>query len=369
MELEREDINDGATVRFRIDGDLNVDHAQVLHEALEEITDRAGLESIVVDFSGLDDLDSAGVAVLSLWSHRCARAGQTLRVDNASPAQAEVLDLVPSHTGDFTKRHRPGLFESMGELVAYLWRETKRYYDTLTDSVIAFLGLFRGRFPPKNSVTEQSTLIGVDALPIVGLLSFLLGLIIAFQSAYQLRQFGANIYVADLVVISMVREFGPMMAGIMLAGRSGSAIAAELSTMRVQEEIDALRTMGIDPSRYLILPRLLAITIVMPLLTVMANLLGTFGGYLIGTMYLDLSTSSYINQTLQAVTLSDLFQGLSKSVIFAWIIGTIACYAGFNARGGASEVGRATTKAVVASIFMIIVADSIVTTTMTLLEG
>src|SRR5699024_10777157 len=126
------------------------------------------------------------------------------------------------------------------------------YYDTLTDAVFAFLGVFRGRFAPKNAITEQSVAIGVDAFGIIALLSLLLGLIMAFQSAYQLRQFGANIYVANLAVISMVREFGPMMTGIMLAGRSGSAIAAELATMTVQEEVDALKTMGIDPSRYLI---------------------------------------------------------------------------------------------------------------------
>lgn len=369
MEITREDIDGGRTVRLRPRGELNVNHAEDLHGQFERLCRESGVERVVVDFSEVRELDSAGIAVVSLGSYRLGEAGRKLVTENLSDEQRDALDLMPQFTGELAEKYVPSFFESVGEAGLSGWKELQHYYDTFTDAVFAFVDLFKGRFPPRNSVTEQSVAIGVNAFPIIGLLSLLLGLIMAFQSAYQLRQFGANIYVANLVVISMVREFGPMMTGIMLAGRSGSAIAAELATMKVQEEIDALRTMGINPARYLILPRMIAITIVTPALALMSDIIGVFGGFLIGTLYLDLSVDSYINQTLIAVTLGDVMNGLAKSVVFAWIIGTIACYSGINVRGGASGVGRATTRAVVSSIFMIIVADSIFTTVTTLMGG
>jgi phospholipid/cholesterol/gamma-HCH transport system permease protein len=367
MELIREEIEGGRIVRLKPRGDFDVDHAEELHATLERLLEESGVERVVVDFAEVDKLDSAGIAVMSLASYRFGEVGKVLRVDSASDEQREALDLMPQFNGELAEKYRPSFFESVGDAGLDGWEELKNYYDTLTDAIFSFVHLFRGKFPPKNSITEQAVAIGVNAFPIIGLLSLLLGLIMAFQSAYQLKQFGANIYVANLVVISMVREFGPMMTGIMLAGRSGSAIAAELATMKVQEEIDALRTMGISPSRYLILPRMIAITFVTPALVLMSDIIGVFGGFLIGTMYLGLSPESYINQTLIAVNLGDVLNGLSKSLIFAWIIGTIACYSGINVQGGASGVGRATTRAVVSSIFMIIVADSIFTTLTTLL--
>ncbi len=369
MELTREDIDGGRKVRLHLRGDLDVDHAETLHEQLEALREETGVDQVVVDFAEVGLIDSAGIAVLSLGSYRLGEVDRTLRVEHLTEEQHDALSLMPRFTGELAQPHIPSFFESVGETGLSAGRQFQDYYDTLTDTVFAFLDVFRGRLPPRNSVTEQSVTIGVDAFPIIALLSLLLGLIMAFQSAYQLRQFGANIYVANLVVISMVREFGPMMTGIMLAGRSGSAIAAELATMKVQEEIDALRTMGISPSQYLILPRMIAISMVGPALTLMSDLIGVFGGFLIGTLYLDLSVDAYMNQTLQSVTIGDVFNGLAKSLAFAWIIGTISCFSGVHVEGGASGVGKATTRAVVASIFMIIVADSLFTTLTTLLGG
>jgi phospholipid/cholesterol/gamma-HCH transport system permease protein len=220
--------------------------------------------------------------------------------------------------------------------------------------------------PPPGATSTQAIRIGVDALPIVSLIAFLLGLIMAFQAAFQLRQFGANIFVANLVGISVVRELGPLMTAIVVAGRSGSAIAAELGTMVVGEEIDALRTMGINEIRFLVVPRVYAITITQPSLTLYANAVGVFGGFLIGVLYLDLSAAAYIQQTISALTLGDLAQGLSKSGVFAWVIVLIGCHCGLRITGGAEGVGRATTTSVVASIFSIIAVDSIFTTLSTL---
>ncbi|MCB9545220.1 MAG: ABC transporter permease [Myxococcales bacterium] len=209
------------------------------------------------------------------------------------------------------------------------------------------------------AITQQAIDIGSRALGIVGLITFLVGLTVAFQSAYQLQQFGAAIYVANLTGVSMVREMAPLMCAILVAGRSGSSIAAEIATMKVSEEVDALTVMGLDPMQFLAVPRLIAITCMVPLLTALADLLGILGGFLVGVFYLDIAGEAFINQMLSSMVPWDLVSGLIKSVVFAWGIGLIGLYYGFKVRGGASEVGRMTTASVVASIFYIIVADCV----------
>ncbi len=200
---------------------------------------------------------------------------------------------------------------------------------------------------------------GVNALPIVALISFLLGLVIAFMSSLQLQQFGANIYVASLVSIAMVSELGPIMTAIVVAGRSGSAFAAEIGTMRISEEIDALFLMGFAPTLFLVVPRITAAIIVVPLLTLFSDIFAVFGGLVVGVFLLDLTMSAYIAQTLKALSLFEVLWGLSKSVVFAAMIGWIGCLRGFQTRGGADAVGNAATSAVVTSIFFIILVDSI----------
>lgn len=200
---------------------------------------------------------------------------------------------------------------------------------------------------------------GVDALPIVGLISFLLGLIMAFVSSIQLEQFGASIYVASLVALAMVSELGPIMTAIVVAGRSGSAFAAEIGTMRINDEVDALFTMGISPTLFLVVPRIVAAVIVVPLLTLFADLFAIFGGLVISVTLLDLTISTYISQTIKSLDLFEFSWGLMKSVVFAGLIAWIGCLRGFQVRGGASEVGNAATSAVVSGIFLIILFDSI----------
>jgi len=202
-------------------------------------------------------------------------------------------------------------------------------------------------------------LVGVQALPIVGLISFLLGLIMAFMSSVQLKQFGANIYVASLVSLSMTRELGPIMTAIIVAGRSSSAFAAEIGSMKISEEIDALFTMGINPHQYLVLPRVIAAFLMVPLLTLFSDVFAIAGGLVVGTSMLGLTVDGYLNQTLKTLSLFDVFWGLFKSGIFALFLAWIGCLRGFQVREGADDVGRATTSAVVTSIFMIIFLDSI----------
>ncbi len=210
-----------------------------------------------------------------------------------------------------------------------------------------------------NDMIFQMEKTGVNALPIVGMISFLLGLIMAFMSSIQLKQFGANIYVASLVALAMISELGPIMTAIIVSGRSGSAFAAEIATMKVSEEIDALFTMGFDPVIFLTIPRLFAAIIVVPILTVLSNLFAITGGLVIGVTMLNLTTGSYISQSVEAITLFEILWGLFKSIVFAVLIAWTGCLRGFQARGGASAVGNAATSAVVSSIFLIILFDSV----------
>ena len=201
--------------------------------------------------------------------------------------------------------------------------------------------------------------VGVEGLPIISLIALLLGLILAFMSSLQLKQFGANIYVASLLAISMVRELGPIMTAILVAGRSGSAFAAEIGTMKVNEEVDALTVMGMEPMYFLALPKVIASIAVVPLLTIYADLLGIIGGLIVGITMLDLTVYSYIQETKWILTVFDFTSSFVKSLVFAFVVSVIGCQRGFQVRGGAAAVGTATTSAVVAAIFLIIVVDSV----------
>jgi len=211
------------------------------------------------------------------------------------------------------------------------------------------------------ATTRQMVRIGVDSIPIVFLIAGAMGMIVALQAAIQLRRVGATIYVADLVGVSLTRELGPLMTAIIIAGRSGSAIAAELGTMKVAEEVDALTAMGLDPVEFLVLPRLLAMGIMLPCLTVLADVVGMLGGAVVASVSLGIPMNLYVEQTLRALLLKDIFSGLIKSWVFAGIIAGVGCYQGFRVEGGAEGVGRRTTASVVAAIFLIIAADLIFT--------
>jgi phospholipid/cholesterol/gamma-HCH transport system permease protein len=224
-----------------------------------------------------------------------------------------------------------------------------------------FVGPFKGKGINWQNTFDQTVKIGVDSLPIVSLIAFFVGLIIAMQSAYQLKQFGATIYVANLVAVSLIRELAPLLTAIIVTGRSGSAITAEIGTMKVSEEIDALETMGLNPVKYLVVPRAAAMMIMLPCLTVIADFIGIFGGYVISMISLNVTSVRYINQTISALVFSDLASGLVKSFFFAIIIVINGCYQGFMVEGGAEGVGKSTTRSVVVSIFLIITADVLFT--------
>ncbi len=252
----------------------------------------------------------------------------------------------------------PGFLDRIGErayadvsaIMSFLYLAS----DLTWASVVA---LVRRRGIRPGTFIEQATLVGADGVAIVAVIMFLIGGVSTLQAAAQLRQFGANVLVADLLAIGITRELGPLMAAIMVAGRSGSSFAAEISTMKFTEELDALRTMALNPLHFVAVPKMWAMLLTVPLLTVMANFVGLAGGTVTGVLSLDISPATFINRVQNALLLKDILTGLVKSFSFAWIITIVSVHRGLQFRGGAAGVGRATTAAVVSAIFAIIVLD------------
>jgi phospholipid/cholesterol/gamma-HCH transport system permease protein len=339
-----------------IEGSLTHKTIPALRKEIKKFRRKTKVNTL--DLGGLRYIDSTGVIFVDWLTDKRFPGATIIHADDKTQRALETfssrkIDILPPPP-------QPGLLEMLGGLLVSAW-ETIRDLLYLTSEIIlwSFYGIFSSKGRRKGSVIQQMYLIGSNAVGIVGLLSIVLGLIIALQSAAQLRQYGAGIYVADLIAISMVREMGPMMTAIIIAGRSGSSFAAEISTMKVTEELDALRMMALNPVRYVVAPKFLAITICMPLLVMLSIVLGIVGGFIIGLTYLDLSLTSYFNQTINILKAKDLIIGLSKSIFFAWVIVIIGSYFGFKAEGGAEGVGKVTTSAVVASIFAVIVFNAV----------
>ena len=279
-------------------------------------------------------------------------------------AHDNVKEMIHLYRGDVAparrkKRKAESALAQVGAATIHFFKEIQQVLAFLGDTVLSALGLLR---EPKTGnwkdVWPTMERAGADAVPIVILINFLVGFVMAFQAAFQLKQFGANIYVADLVGLSITRELGPLMTAIILCGRSGAAFAAELGSMKVSEEIDALRTMGFGPIRYLVLPRALALMLVMPVLTLLGDLVGVLGGMVVGMTTLDLTLSGYLSETRKALMPWDVLSGAIKSVVFALAIVLIACQQGFATTGGAEGVGKRTTASVVTTLFALIIIDA-----------
>jgi phospholipid/cholesterol/gamma-HCH transport system permease protein len=257
----------------------------------------------------------------------------------------------------------------MTDVLAFFGRNTLgfiRYMGGLYDlsakaSYWAFVAPFKGRPVKWTNAIHQMVAVGVDSIPIVSLISLFIGIVLGLQGAYQLAKFGATYFVTALVGVSMTRELGPLMTAIIIAGRSGSAFAAELGTMQVSEEIDALEAMGLNSVRYLVVPKYLAMLIMMPCLTLISDLAGILGGAAFEMAQLDKTLPLCLSATRDALEMHDITTGLIKSVVFGLIITTIGCKEGFSVKGGAEGVGEATTSSVVISIFLIIFADVVFT--------
>ena len=321
--------------------------------------------AIAFNATDVTDWDSALLIFLGRVSELSSKQGINIDKTGLPHGTGKLLDLaaaVPEKEGARKKSRKETFLFRVGTEAMDFYRSSGETLGFVGETFTAFTRFLGGKARFRRSdLTRIIQDCGIDALPIVSLISLLVGLILAFVGAVQLTMFGAQIYVANLVGIAMVRVMGAVMAGIIMAGRTGAAFAAQLGTMQVNEEIDAFKTMGISPMEFLVLPRLLGLTLMMPLLCLYADLMGILGGFIVGVGMLDLNAVEYYHQTKTAVTLNDLWIGLVQSAVFGILVALAGCLRGMQCGRSASAVGNATTSAVVTGIVAIIVATAIIT--------
>ncbi|MEE4162643.1 MAG: ABC transporter permease, partial [Woeseiaceae bacterium] len=269
---------------------------------------------------------------------------------------------VPEREGARRRQREASFLETVGDATLRTWQAGLALLTFTGEIVLSFGRMLRGKATYlRSDLAQYVQEAGAEALPIVSLISFLIGMIFAFVGVMQLRDFGAGIYTADLVAIAMVREMAPIMTAILMAGRTGAAYAAQIGTMKVNEEIDALTTLGLDPVDFLVTPRVIALVVMMPLLTMYASLMGILGGTMVGLSMLNASLLQYVTQTVDSVDLSDLFGGLFKSIVYGSLVALAGCQQGMACGNSAMAVGQSTTRAVVTGIVLIVVSASALT--------
>jgi phospholipid/cholesterol/gamma-HCH transport system permease protein len=325
---------------------------------------RAG-HDVHFDCTGLARLDSLGVAFFTTLHIEAEADGCKLVLHGLREGPGAALDTATADTDarDAAAREagqKPGFFEGVGASAYVLLREWKDIALLLSESLYhSTIGWGKPKTMLRGEAVTQMIRLGSTALPIVLLLSVLIGFTLALQSGLQLAKYGAAIFLADGIGISMITEIGPLMTAVILAGRSGSAITAELATMTVQEEVAALQTMAANPLQFLVLPRFWALTVTQPLLTVASALSGIFSGMIVALLFFNIAPQAFLNQLQGSIEIKYVLQMLVKSVTFAWLIVLIATVKGLGVRGGADAVGRAATACVVTCIFAIVLADAL----------
>ncbi len=359
--------NDGSgALILSLSGDwLLANELPVPTKVLDECRTSPEIRSISFDSLQLGSWDSALLTFLLSLIDQCTELDVSVNREGLPSGVIRLLALattVPERKDARRSASREPYFARVGGAAVDVWCSLLALLDFLGEITTAFWLLLSGKTRFRRSeflliIQECSA----DALPIVSLISLLVGLILAYVGAIQLRMFGAQIYVADLVGVGMVRAMGAIMTGIIIAGRTGAAFAARIGTMQVNEEIDALRTTGVSPIEFLVLPRVLALALMMPLLCLYADLMGILGGLIVGVFVLDLNVLEYYTETIKAVGLVNVWIGLFSGLVYGILVSVAGCLRGMQCGRSASAVGDATTSAVVTSIVSIVVATSIIT--------
>ena len=356
-------MEEGSALILRLQGRITLGDAESLLTRMDDTVAEGNPPSVRIDLSGVSYMDGAGVLTLLRLEDSVRKRGIPFTLVRVPKEIRGIMGLIDREGLTRSPLHPEsgpvGVVERLGSASVRMSEDFTAMMAFLGDLVAAVIHLLRRPSEVRwEDVSFYVRRVGAEGLPIVGLISILIGLIIAFMSSLQLKQFGANIYVASLVAVAIVRELGPIMTAILVAGRTASAFAAEIGTMRVNDEVDALVTMGFDPIRFLVVPKLIATVIVLPLLTVYADLFGILGGMIVGITGLDLTAYTYLQESQRSVTVFFLNASLVKAVVFAFIIAWIGCQRGFQVRGGVEAVGAATTSAVVTAILLIVIVDS-----------
>lgn len=347
--------------RLEVEGDIRID-------ALEDL-DRTQLRNSAravsaIDIARLDRIDTAGAWVLVDLQQHASAGGKEVTIEGASAAQAQLLDVVRRNMpppdaappGNPTLTDRLDLF---GQVVVRTAHTALELVSFLGQVIAVFAGLLiRSRRLRLTSLVHHCQEVGLNAVPIVALMAFLIGVVLAFQGAAQLRQFGAEVFVVDLIAISVLRELGILLTAIIVAGRSGSAFTAAIGSMKMREEIDAMRTLGLDPVAILVVPRVLALMVMLPALGFIADISGLLGGAVMSWIELGVSPAVFQSRLVSNTDVWHFGVGMIKAPFFALIIGIIGCYEGMKVGGDAESLGRLTSTSVVLSIFMVIVVDA-----------
>jgi phospholipid/cholesterol/gamma-HCH transport system permease protein len=376
MQLTKEDITEacelsfdrpaGDTLLIRLQGSWTI--GQKLPsggEVQSQVESDPAIKQITFDARKLSGWDSGLLSFLAKIINQCSTKNITVNQERLPEGIRKLLQLafaVPERKGARKETIREPRLARIGASTIAAGQASIDTLSFIGEAFLAVLKFFVGKARYQRSdlmLTIQQC--GAQALPIVSLISLLVGLILAFIGAVQLMMFGAQIFVADLVAIAMVRVMGAVMVGVIMAGRTGAAFAAQIGTMQVNEEIDALQTLGISPMEFLVLPRMLALILMMPLLCIYADLMGILGGFIVGVGMLDISSTQYINQTIKALNLYHFSIGLLHALVFGVLVALAGCLRGIQCGRSASAVGQATTSAVVTSIVAIVLATAIIT--------
>lgn len=355
----------GNVLELILSGQWNLGQNLPSTEGVLHHLESSAVEQIIFNSQNIAGWDSGLLTFVKRLRKQTEEKAIALDISGLPLGAQQLLALaaaVPEKKDARTAEKRPPFLTILGEETVELYRSTGKLLDFVGAASLALIHFIRGKATfRKTDLMLMLETCGGQALPIVSLISFLVGLILAFVGAIQLKLFGAEIYVADLVGIAMVRLMAAIMTGIVMAGRTGGAFAAQLGTMQVNQEIDALRTMGIAPMEFLVLPRMLALMIMMPLLCLYANIMGIFGGMVVGVYMLDIGFIQYFNETVKAVRFWDLGIGLFSGFLFGVIVALAGCMRGMECGRSASAVGDAATSAVVTAIVGIIITTAMIT--------
>ncbi len=353
-------LDQGNIKIIQIGGRLDYEGVAGIWEKVMHLADSCGMDKLVLDLKGVDLMDMAGAGLLTELQVRRGKKAAFLEIHDLSKEFRPLLEMfAPTDFVDTKERESFSLSEEVGRNAYAIWLDIVDLVSFVGEMGVALvLALLNPRSIRWKDFFTICETAGVNALPIVALIGFLMGLIMAFQSAVPLQRFGADIWVANLLTISMVRELGPLVTAILLAGRSGSSFAAEIGTMTVNEEVDALNTMGLDPVRFLAVPRVLGAMVMTPILSIFFVVFALVGGSIV-VMQFGYPFVTYVLRVESALRMGDLWGGLFKALVFSLLVAGIGCHRGLRTGHGASAVGSSTTSAVVTGLVLIAVSDGI----------
>jgi phospholipid/cholesterol/gamma-HCH transport system permease protein len=355
---------DGGVLKLVAIGDWRVCFLAALDRRLRDFADDSVGRDLIIDMSGVEHLDTTGAMMLQRTFYACDSRSKASRIIGASDAHDALMaqisnHLAPCHIAPFHPNAFKAMLDRLGRGVENVYNASLELMNfvgyTLASAARVVMQPKRMRWTSTVHHMEEA---GLDAIPIIGLMSFLIGAVVAFMGAKILQLFNADIFTVELVGISVLREFGVLLSAILVAGRSGSAFTAQIGSMKIREEIDAMRVLGLDPMEILVLPRVIALVVMLPVLAFIAAMLGMIGGGLVAWLAMDISPALFVARTQETIVLNHFWAGLIKAPFFAFVIAVIGCFQGMEVEGSAESLGQRTTLSVVQALFLVIVIDA-----------